>query len=58
MLESLVFAKRAACRIAEDYSEAEDIGEIVVGSEDYLDYEKKYKEAVLAAIERERKNHE
>ncbi len=58
LLESLVFAKRAAYRIAKDYSKAEDIGEIAVGSEDYLDYEKKYKEAVLAAIERERKNHE
>ena len=58
LLESLVFAKRAAKRIMEEYTEIEFDKEIVIDESKYKNYKEEYKEAVLAAIERERKSHE
>ena len=58
LLESLVFAKRAAKRIMEEYTEIKNDKEIVIDESEYTNYKEEYKEAVLAAIERERKSHE
>ncbi len=58
LLESLVFAKRAARRIIEEYTEIKNDKEIVIDESKYTNYKEEYKEAVLAAIERERKSHE
>lgn len=57
LLESLVFAKRAALDMTENYSETDDT-EITVDPKQYENYQEKYKEAVLAAIEKEKKSHE
>lgn len=57
LLESLVFAGRAAADIAADYTAAEDFLP-VVDTKKYKNYQKTYKKAVLAAIEKERKSHE
>lgn len=54
LLESLVFAKRAACHIAKEYTEAEDIAQIIIDKEKYKNYKEEYKSAVRAAIEREK----
>ena len=58
LLESLVFAKRAAENITKDYSVLTNNPEIEVNAEDYENYQLKYKEMVLAAIEKEKKNRE
>ena len=58
LLESLVFAKRAAKRIMEEYTEIISDKEIVIDESEYTNYKEEYKEAVLAAIERERNSHE
>ena len=58
LLESLVFAKRAAKRIMEEYTEISTDKEILIDESAYTNYKEEYKEAVLAAIERERKSHE
>ncbi len=58
LLESLVFAGRAAKRIARTYSEPEPFEIPTVEPGQYLGYEEKYKEEVLSAIEKERKSHE
>lgn len=55
LLESLVFAKRAAQRIADDYISLKRHFEAIIDTEKYKDYEKKYKNAVLSAIERKNK---
>lgn len=58
LLESLVFAKRAAKHIASDYTELEKSSEITVDASQYEGYAEKYKELVLAAIEKEKLSHE
>ena len=65
LLESLVFAKRAAGQIAEGYTEAdagktEELLKKAAETEKsvYAGYAEKYKEAVLAAIEKEKDYHE
>ncbi len=65
LLESIVFAKRAAGQIADTYTVAdtEQTEELlkkaaVTEKTVYAGYEKKYKEAVLAAIEKEKDYHE
>ncbi len=58
LLESLVFAKRAAEHITNNYTESEQTDEIIIDSRQYEGYAEKYKEAVLAAIEKEKKSHE
>lgn len=57
LLESLVFAGRAAADIAAGYTAAGDFSP-TVDTKKYKDYQKAYKEAVLAAIEKERSSHE
>lgn len=60
LLESLVFAKRAAKQIAGSYKEVvwDGFESEVADETKYDNYAKKYKEAVLTAIEKEREKHE
>ena len=58
LLESLVFAKRAAKEIADGYTTAEYGKSVNINQEDYKNYKEEYKTAVLAAIEKERNSHE
>ena len=58
LLESLVFAKRAAQHMIAQYDEIEHPAEPCIDEALYDDYELKYKETVLSAIEKERKKHE
>ena len=58
LLESLVFAKRAAKHITEGYKPMTDETEITVDESKYVNYKEEYKAAVLAAIEKERMSHE
>ncbi len=58
LLESLVFAKRAAERIGETYAPAKIGGEYFADETKYVNYKENYKTAVLAAIEKERNSHE
>ncbi len=57
LLESLVFAKRAAGQITEQYSRAEGMPEGLADKAAYSGYEAEYRQAVLAAIEKERNCH-
>ena len=58
LLESLVFAKRAAKHICGDYQILPVTGEIPVDPSRYEGYEESYKQMVLEAIEKERNSHE
>ena len=58
LLESLVFSKRAANHITRNYTKTELQKEVIIDSRQYEGYAEKYKEAVLAAIEKERNSHE
>ncbi len=58
LLESLVFAKRAAEHITEDYTSLEDNADFEVQKERYSNYQEEYKKMVLDAIEKEKKNRE
>ncbi len=58
LLESLVFAKRAARHIMDSYTAVTGDVEITVDSSKYENYKEEYKAAVLAAIEKERNSHE
>ena len=58
LLESLVFAKRAAKHIIEGYEPLTDEIVITIDETKYSNYQEEYKAAVLAAIEKERKKHE
>ena len=58
LLESLVFAKRAAKHITEGYDPLTDEIVIAIDETKYANYQEEYKAAVLAAIEKERKKHE
>ena len=58
LLESLVFAKRAAKHIENNYIQAEQAENIEIDPLKYEGYAEKYKEAVLAAIEKEKESHE
>ncbi len=58
LLESLVFAKRAARHIVKNYETLEHFDEITVEASRYNGYEDKYKELVLKAIEKEKNSHE
>ncbi len=57
LLESLVFAKRAARQIADGYAPAEELLMMKVDIKKYDDWQEKYKQTVLDAIEEERKSH-
>lgn len=58
LLESLVFAKRAAQNIVSDYTELAACEDAPVDASKYEGYQEKYKQAVLTAIEKERQMHE
>ncbi len=58
LLESLVFAKRAALDIGTHYAPAEIDCLHKINEAEYENIEAKYKSAVLAAIEKEKSNHE
>lgn len=58
LLESLVFAKRAARHITEEYTELTTEKKITIDKLQYKNYKEEYKAAVLAAIEEERFSHE
>ena len=58
LLESLVFAKRAAKHIIVGYEPLTDEIVITIDETKYANYQEEYKAAVLAAIEKERKKHE
>lgn len=58
LLESLVFAKRAAKHIMSGYEALKQRTEAAVDAEQYAGYQENYKEMILDAIERERKSHE
>lgn len=58
LLESLVFAKRAAENITSDYSVLEDKTDFEVNERLYENYQEEYKKMVLTAIEKEKKNRE
>lgn len=55
LLESLVFAKRAAGHMVKNYLSAENKREIKIDPSQYDGYEERYKNAVLEAIEKEKK---
>jgi len=58
LLESLVFAKRAAGQITEGYRPIKNTDSIEINEGAYENYAEAYKCAVLAAIEKERQSHE
>ncbi|MBQ9977761.1 MAG: L-aspartate oxidase [Clostridia bacterium] len=58
LLESLVFAKRAASDIMANYLPSFLQDDYTIDSAQYEGYEEKYKELVLSAIEKEKKSHE
>ncbi len=58
LLESLVFAKRAAENIKSNYAVLTDVPDITVDPSAYDGYQEKYKTLVLNAIEKEKKSHE
>lgn len=58
LLESLVFAKRAAGQIAESYCPLKHPDAVEIDEGAYENYVEAYKDAVLTAIEKERQSHE
>ncbi len=58
LLESLVFAKRAARHIIANYLPSNPQEDYTVDAAKYEGYEEKYKELVLTAIEKEKNSHE
>ena len=58
LLESLVFAKRAAKHIAEGYTAISGDVDFVIDETQYTNYQEEYKQLVLDAIEKERNSHE
>lgn len=58
LLESLVFAKRAAQHILANYTPGKPPIHIVIDPTKYQGYSEKYKQMVLQAIEKEKKEHE
>lgn len=58
LLESLVFAKRAALNIAANYDPVVQIKEIPVDASTYDGYQEQYKKSILEAIEKEKNSHE
>lgn len=58
LLESLVFAKRAAKHIATNYDALKHRDETAVDAAQYAGYQERYKQLVLAAIEKEKNGYE
>lgn len=57
LLESLVFAKRAAKHIVSDYKDI-DPTNVIIDETAYINYKEEYKKLVLNAIEKEKQSHE
>lgn len=58
LLESLVFAKRAAKHIIEDYKVSKEITPRIIDARVYEKYKEEYKELVLDAIQKEKDKNE
>jgi len=58
LLESMVFAKRAAADLIKEYIKVTEEPKISVDKERYRNYKQEYKEAVLTAIEKEKEKNE
>lgn len=58
LLESLVFAKRAATHIIDNYVEPKKQVNVTVNPSEYEGYAERYKNIVLEAIEKEKNSHE
>ncbi len=58
LLESLVFAKRAAAHMMSGYTEAKNSDDITIDASRYQNYKDEYKQMILEAIEQERASHE
>lgn len=58
LLESLVFAKRAAIHMTEQYVPVNEMDEEGIDNEKYNNYKDRYKKTVLKAIEKEKMEHE
>lgn len=58
LLESLVFAKRAAKDIENNYSKVTMAPEVTIDETQYINYREEYKQAVLEAIQKEKEKHE
>lgn len=58
LLESLVFAKRAANHFMQGYKGAEYDKQITIDEKKYSNYKEEYKKMILEAIEKERNSHE
>jgi len=58
LLESLVFAKRAAKEMTDTYSKSKSIKKTIIDESKYVNYKEEYKKAVLSAIEKEKQSHE
>jgi len=58
LLESLVFAKRAASHIVADYVKHNNDIFVEIDKNKYQNYQNVYKDAVLTAIEKEKNSHE
>ena len=58
LLESLVFAKKAAGNIMKTYHKSENRPCVMINASDYQGYQEKYKQWVLEAIEKEKRRHE
>ena len=56
LLESLVFAQRAARNIMIDYIKVDEINDFKLDESEYFNYQERYKDMVLTAIEKERNN--
>jgi len=56
LLESLVFAKRAAYNIIDNYTTITEIEDFCIENKKYSDYKEEYKKVVLQAIERKKRN--
>lgn len=58
LLESLVFAKRAAKDVGKDYSKAAMRESVAIDETKYINCKEEYKQAVLTAIQKEKQSHE
>lgn len=58
LLESLVFARRSAEHIIENYLDTVNEENTIIDESKYQNYKEKYKQAVLTAIEKEKQSHE
>lgn len=58
LLESLVFARRAAKHMVSDYTPLKNGPEATILPQTYINYKEDYKQAVLEAIEKEKLSHE